>query len=85
MVADSHHFDEEQDPDPDPHLREKLDLDSSQNRIPIRIKVMRIRNPAHDTAILKTKKACQAFMCVKIQPPVFSTTSRHGTGTTVAF
>ena len=25
VVADSHHFDEEQDPDPDPHLSEKLD------------------------------------------------------------
>jgi hypothetical protein len=27
VVADSHHFDEEQDPDPDPHLSEKLDPD----------------------------------------------------------
>ncbi len=43
VVADSHHFDEAQDPDPhkceklDPHLSEKLD--------PGRIKLMRIRNP----------------------------------------
>jgi hypothetical protein len=27
VVADSHHFDEEQDPDPDSHLREKSDSD----------------------------------------------------------
>jgi hypothetical protein len=26
-VADSHHFDEEQDPDPDPHLSENSDPD----------------------------------------------------------
>jgi hypothetical protein len=26
-VADSHHFDDEQDPDPDPHLSERLDPD----------------------------------------------------------
>jgi hypothetical protein len=25
VLADSHHFDEEQDPDLDPHYREKLD------------------------------------------------------------
>ncbi len=25
VVADSHHFDEEQDPDPDPHESEKSD------------------------------------------------------------
>jgi hypothetical protein len=29
VVADLHHFDEEQDPDPDSHLNEKLDPDSS--------------------------------------------------------
>ncbi len=27
MVADSHHFDEEQDPGPDPYFREKSDPD----------------------------------------------------------
>jgi hypothetical protein len=31
VVADSHHFDEEQDPDPDPHLSKKSDLDKRQS------------------------------------------------------
>jgi hypothetical protein len=36
-AADSHHFNEEQEPDPDPHLSEKLDLGH--------MKVMLIHNP----------------------------------------
>ncbi len=45
VVADCHHFDEEQDPDLDPHQSERSILDPYQMkmRIRIRINVMRIR------------------------------------------
>jgi hypothetical protein len=39
VVADSHHFDEEEDPNPEPHSSKKLVPD------PLRISFMRIRNP----------------------------------------
>jgi hypothetical protein len=47
VVADSYHFDEEQDLDPDPYLSEELDIWISikvKKWIRIRIKMMRIRN-----------------------------------------
>jgi hypothetical protein len=31
VVADSHHFDEEQDPDPDPHLSDKTATDPQES------------------------------------------------------
>ncbi len=31
-MADSHYFDEEQDPDPDPHLSEKSDPDPASHK-----------------------------------------------------
>ncbi len=46
-MADSLHFDEEQDPDPDPHWSEKLNPDPLKVKIRtrIRIEVMRSHNP----------------------------------------
>jgi hypothetical protein len=48
LVADSHHFDKEQDLDPDAQGKAGYGTDFSENRIRLRSKVMRIRNPAYD-------------------------------------
>ncbi len=45
MVADSHHFDEEQEQDRDPHHNEKLNLDPEPHKSdadpPIRLPIIR--------------------------------------------